>query len=116
VAGVLAAGACAARATPAVLVEPTAASRAELARVVSRALRGAPVTLADDALTADGTLVVERVERRDASGRPLTGRDSGRPEHFRLVKDGARCVLIQERTGQRFELGSASCTPRRPSD
>jgi len=112
VAGVLGAGACGARAKPAVLVQPTAASRAELARVVSRAMNGAPVTLADDALTADGTLVVERAERRDASGRPLTGRDSGRPEHFRLVKDGARCVLIQERTGQRFTLESTRCAPR----
>ena len=108
--------ACAARATPkdlpAVLVSPTAASRAELARVVSRALGGAPVTLADDALTGDGTLVVERAEHRDASGRPLSGRDTGRPEHFRLVREGARCVLVQEGTGKRYALESATCVPR----
>lgn len=114
--GVLGAAACAARATrkdlPAVLVSPTAASRAELARVVSRALGGAPVTLAADALTVDGTLVVERAERRDASGRPLNGRDTGRPEHFRLVREAARCVLVQERTAERFRLDSVSCAPR----
>ena len=107
---------CAARATPkdlpAVLVSPTAASRAELARVVSRALGGAPVTLADDALTGDGTLLVERAEHRDASGRPLSGRDTGRPEHFRLVREGGRCVLVREETGERYPLDSATCLPR----
>lgn len=114
--GVLGVAACAARATPkdlpAVLVSPTAESRAELARVVSRALGGAPVTLAADALTVDGTLAVERAERRDASGRPLNGRDTGRPEHFRLVRDGARCVLVRERTAERFRLDSVSCALR----
>jgi hypothetical protein len=114
--GALAGAACAARATPrdvpAILDSPTAASRAELRRVVSEALHGAPVTLADDALTADGTLLVERAAHRDASGRPVTGRDPGRPERFRLVKDGERCVLVHEASGRRFELESATCSPR----
>jgi hypothetical protein len=112
----LALAACHARATPrdqpAVLTGPTAESRAELARVVSRALHRPSVTLADDALTADGTLVVERTVRRDAEGRPLTGRDTGRPEQFRLVRNGSRCVLVHERSGRRFTLKSASCRAR----
>jgi hypothetical protein len=108
--------ACAARSAPhdvpAVLTHPTAESRAELLRVVRRALDGAPVTLADDALTGDGTLIIERAPHRDAEGRPLAGRETERPEHFRLVRDGSRCVLVQERTGRRFALGSATCSPR----
>jgi hypothetical protein len=116
VAAALAAAACAAHSlpkdVPAVITRPTAESRAELVRVVSRALGGAPVTLADDALTADGTLIVERAPHRDALGRPVSGRETGRPEHFRLVQDGSRCVLVHERSGQRFTLESATCSPR----
>lgn len=97
---------------PAVLTNPTARTHAELARVVSRALNGAPVTLADSALTSDDVLIVDRVVRRDAQGRELNGRETGRPEHFRLVKSGSRCVLVRERTGRRWTLHSATCSPR----
>jgi hypothetical protein len=97
---------------PAVLTHPDERSRAELARVVKRALGGAAATLADDALTADGTLVIQRATHRDAQGRPLDGRELGRPERFRLVRAGARCVLVHERTGRRWRLASATCSPR----
>ena len=93
----------------AVIVHPTAASRAELSRAVSLALQGAPVTLADDALTRASLLVIEPAHPRDASGLPLSGRDRGRPEQFRLVKSGARCVLIRHSTGQRRVLQSTTC-------
>lgn len=97
---------------PAVLTNPTARSHAELMRVVSRAMDGAPVTLADSALTTDDALIVDRTERRDTRGIPLNGRELGRPEHFRLVKSGPRCVLVQERTGRRWTLKSTTCSPR----
>src|SRR5207244_4525833 len=70
----------------AVIVHPTAASRAELSRAVSVALQGAPVTLADDALTRDSLLIIEPSHPRDASGLPLNGRERRKPEQFRLVK------------------------------
>jgi len=97
---------------PAVLTHPTPESRAELLRVVKEALHDPPLTLADDALVQDGELVVERVVRRDASGNPLGGRDTGRPERFRLVKSGESCVLVHEGSGRRFTLSSATCAPR----
>ena len=100
------------REVPAILTHPTAESRAELARVVKRALGGAVVTLADDALTADGTLVIQRAAHRDAQGRPLDGRETGRPERFRLVRAGSRCVLVHERSGRRWPLASTTCSPR----
>jgi hypothetical protein len=80
--------------------------------VVRGALHGAPVTLADDALTRDYTLIVERAPHRDAEGRPLDGRETGRPERFRLVQSGLLCVLVQESTGQRWTLASVTCSPR----
>ena len=97
---------------PAVISNPTAESHEELVRVVSRALDGAPVTIADDALTGESALIIERTVRRDAQGRPLTGRDTDRPEHFRLVRNGSHCVLVHERTGRRWILRSATCSPR----
>lgn len=97
---------------PAVLTHPTARSHAELVRVVSRAMNGASVTIADSALTSDDALIVERTPRRDARGVDLNGRETGRPEHFRLVKSGPRCVLVQDRTGRRWTLRSATCSPR----
>jgi hypothetical protein len=96
---------------PAIIVKPTKESRAELARVVSSALNGAPVTLADDALTRESLLIIERAHPRDANGVPLSGRDFGRPEHFRLVKIGERCALVHERTGERTTLPSTTCEP-----
>jgi hypothetical protein len=91
------------------LTSPTAQSRAELRRVVSTALNGVPVRLADDALTLDGALIVDRSQFRDAAGMPLNGRELGRPEHFQLVKQGSRCILIHQRTGKRWILHSATC-------
>lgn len=101
---VLLVSACAAAQTgvAARIAEPTPASRAELAQAVSAALNGAPVTLADDALTRDSLLVVEK---------RLTGRDLGRPERFRLYKLGKDCLLVHESTGERTRLSSAACEP-----
>jgi hypothetical protein len=94
---------------PALLTNPTAQSISELQRAVRDALNGAPVRLAGDALTQNSILVVERVQPRDAAGLPLNGRALGKPEHFRLVKHGAHCILIHERTGKHWVLRSATC-------
>ncbi len=116
VAGMLYLAACAtvstARDLPAVITTPTAESRAELLRVVTRALDGVPLTIADDALTRDSALIMERARPRGADGALLSGRETGRPERFQLVKNGSRCVLVHERTGKRFTLSSATCAPR----
>jgi hypothetical protein len=97
---------------PAVLTNLNAQSRAELNRVVSEALNGTPVRLAADALTHESVLIVDRVRPRDTEGLPLDGRALGKPEHFRLVKQASRCILIQERTARRWILKSAQCTLR----
>jgi hypothetical protein len=114
-AGMLSLPACATtsgrRDLPAVLTNPTAKSRADLVRRVSGALHGAPITIADDALTRDSTLIIEHTQPRAADGVPLSGRERGRPEHFRLVKNGSRCVLVHERTGNRWTLKAATCSP-----
>ena len=96
---------------PALIVSPTAQGRAELQQVVSSALNGAAVTVADDALTRDSTLIIERNQPRDAQGVPLSGRELGRPEKFQLVKNGKDCVLIHEASGKRWTLKHTTCSP-----
>lgn len=99
---------------PAILTRPTAESRAELARTLRGALHGAPITIADDALTRDSTLIIERAPARSKGGVPLNGRQTGRPEHFRLVTKDSRCLLVHERTGRRWTLRAATCSPVSP--
>ena len=117
VAGLLCLAGCATvspkRDVPAVITSPTPESHAELVRVVSGALHGASITIADDALTRDGVLIIERARARGADGGSLTGRDTMRPEHFRLVKNGSRCVLVHEGSGRRMTLSSATCAAPR---
>ncbi len=95
----------------AVIVDPTPASRAALSQAVRAALGGAPVLLADDALTRDPLLIIERAPHRDPSGLPAQGRELGMPERFHLLKSGGRCVLVHERTGTRSPLAATSCVP-----
>ena len=113
VAVLLSAGACrtaqARPDVPALITEPTSQTRTDLVQAVSAALGGATVTLSDDALTRDSTLVVERRRRLDPNGLPVNGRDLGRPETFRLVKNGADCVLVHENSGRRFALSQTAC-------
>ncbi len=96
---------------PAVVVNPTPRSRAALAAAVRAALGGAPVTLADDALTTAPVLQVEPVVRRDAAGLPLDGRERRRPERFGLVKRGPACILVHEPDGARSALADTECAP-----
>jgi hypothetical protein len=96
---------------PAVIVDATPESRATLQRAVSGALKGAPVTLADDALTRSSVLVIEPRWPRDAAGQRLGGREQGLPERFHLVRSAGTCVLVHDGGGGRLTLEGVSCAP-----
>lgn len=96
---------------PAVIVNPTAESRAELQRVVSDMLSGADVMLADDALTDASTLTIERRHIRSLENPPLSGRDLGQPERFQLLTTGTACVLVHGPDKVRHELAETDCVP-----
>ena len=95
--------------TPAVIVEASGASRTELERVVRNALHGAPVALADDALTISNILAIGPANPRDSSGLPLNGRSLDKPAVFELFKHKSRCVLVESRTGHRWTLRHTRC-------
>ena len=95
----------------AVIAEPSSGTRAELVRVVTLALDGAPVTLADDALTRDSVLSIERRTPAGPQGRAATGRTLDEPARLRLVLAGERCELIRDSDGRRFTLRDVRCVP-----
>jgi hypothetical protein len=95
--------------TPAVIADPTAESRRELARIIHEALGEVPVTLADDALTGSSLLSLEHAQRRDPEGRLLNGRELRRPETFELFKRGSHCVLVRSKTGREWTLHHTQC-------
>ena len=95
--------------TPAVIVSSSENVRAELVRVVGEALGFSDVLIADDALTRESSLFIERRPARDATGQRLSGRDYDRPERFDLVKQGDKCVLVHASTNRRFELKDVRC-------
>ena len=104
-------GTLSAQEQPAVISAPTAESRAELARAVSAAFNGQPVTLADDALTRDSVLTIERRTPAGDQGRAATGRTLGTPERLNLVLRGTRCFLVHAADGREWELNQAQCVP-----
>jgi hypothetical protein len=96
---------------PALIAAHTEASRAELARVVSAAMNGQPVTLADDALTRDSVLTIERRTPPGPQGRAATGRTLEAPEQLKLVLRGERCLLVRAADGREWQLDQARCVP-----
>ena len=120
VAGVLALPGCATSAprdVPAVIVDPTPQSRAELSLAVQRALHSDPIPLADDALTRTSLLPIDRMLRRDSHGRLLNGMEIGRkPEIFKLVKRGNACVLIHDDLAQLRQTLAATRCRRAPKE
>jgi hypothetical protein len=100
---------------PAVIAKSTPQSRAELQRLVSEASQGAKITLAEDALTRESTLIIERNPPQDLQQRPLQGRNMEPPKKFRLLLSGDRCWLERESDRERWELLEAKCVPEAAS-
>jgi hypothetical protein len=109
--GAVGCGTLAAQERPAVIAAPTEQSRAELARVVTSAVNGRDVLLADDALTRESVLTVERRTPPGPQGRAATGRSLEVPERFSLVLRGTRCFLVRAADGREWELTEARCAP-----
>ena len=93
---------------PARIVEPDAASRAELQRVVN-GIFGMDVPLSDSALTDSSVLTLERNPRAAADYPAAQGRILESPIQFRLVINGADCILIDQRDRSRHVLANTTC-------
>jgi len=94
---------------PALLTNPGPDTREEIEQSISAALDGADITIAEDALTRNSALIIERGMKRSIERSPELGRDLGRPEHFQLMIDGPQCVLVHASTGLHWILKDAEC-------
>ena len=93
----------------AVIVNPDAASRAALQARLSESLH-TDVTLAEDALTQTSVLIIEQKAPQSIEGSPAQGRNMQMPIQFRLVKNGAECVLVDQRDLSRSVLTDTECS------
>jgi hypothetical protein len=94
---------------PALLTNPGPDTHREIEQSISAALDGVDIAIAEDALTRNSTLTIERGMKRSIARSPEMGRDLGRPEHFQLVIDGPQCVLVHASTGLHWILKSSEC-------
>lgn len=94
---------------PAVIGNSEPEAYTELEQVVTGALDGVPVTLADDAFARTDRLIVERRKHETLEGGVLDGRSYEFPEHFRLVIKDTTCILIHEKTDMRYRLKNVKC-------
>jgi len=97
--------------TPALIASPTAASNAELLRVLEAALGPREIRIAPDALTESSILALEQGADLDAAAR---GRLVELPERFELVLNGGRCYLVRSSTRDRCALEQTDCVPAEP--
>jgi hypothetical protein len=95
----------------ALLVNQTPASRAELVAAIAAALKGAPVSIADNVLTQSSRVAFEHSDPANSPNRAATGRTLGTGEWFQLVTTGSVCILIHETGSTRTELLRADCVP-----
>lgn len=93
---------------PARIDTPTAESRAALQQAVSEALQ-TEVILAENALTTSSWLTIDRSPPQGINNPPTQGRNLGTPIQFRLVKNGAACILIDQRNAIRYALENTDC-------
>lgn len=98
--------------TAAYVTHPTPQSHLAISQAVSNTFGGIQVTIADDALTGDGVLMIDRARLHDPNGTLVDGRNPGLPERFHLVKSGEDCILVHDRTNRRTRLAGTECAPR----
>ena len=97
--------------TPALIFQPTEASRAELGKILSGLFGGREISLADDALTDSSLLVLQHARDQKPGGGPALGRDVTRPFRFQLIKKEDDCFLVDMRDGKPYLLADTICVP-----
>lgn len=97
--------------TPALIIQPTEASRAELRNTLSGLFGGLEINLADDALTNSSLLLLQQTPKQKSKSQAALGRNVTEPFRFQLIKNGDNCFLVDKRDGQRYLLADTTCVP-----
>ncbi len=92
----------------AVIINSNAKTTQELTQIISQTL-GAEVIIADDALTQNHWLIVERKQHRNIEHGVLDGRSDETPENFKLVMKKDKCVLTYPKKQREWVLKNVRC-------
>lgn len=99
-----------ANAEPAVLIDFDPQAEAEIATIINEVMPGANVKLADDILSKDNRLFIQRSPTM-VDGNPIEGRITEMPRKFELYRSNDACFLVDDKTGESYLLKHASCRP-----
>ena len=94
--------------TPALITSTDAPSRAALRAAVTAAT-GKDAMLADDALTKESSIVIDRTAARDSGGRRIEARETSAPQVLHLIKRGDDCILVLQATKKETKIEGVSC-------
>ncbi len=101
------------QAQPALVINPSTTSIAELQRVIANLLTMEQITLAKDAFTQSSYLTLERKQHLDNNGQLLMGRTLAMPQEVQLLLRGAQCFLQDSQGNQSPPLKQTQCQPKR---
>lgn len=96
-------------ATPATLTSVSLSQKASIAEVISAWYGGIDITLADNVFTDSSELSIERKVHKDDRGLPIEGRHDNPVFTFSLLKQGEKCVLRNNQTGETQVIEGLSC-------
>ncbi|AOE50030.1 hypothetical protein [Kangiella sediminilitoris] len=95
-------------ASPAVVLALDSQGKSEIADVINQVMPGANVILAEDILTEDNRLFIER-KQTYIDGNPVQGRITEMPRKFELYRYEGRCYLVDDKTGENYLLHFVRC-------
>ncbi|MCP4488405.1 MAG: hypothetical protein GY820_13950 [Gammaproteobacteria bacterium] len=94
---------------PALLEEVTDEVLTEIRQVISAALHGRKVIIADNVFTRSSKLIIQRKRHLDASGNPVQTRVDEAPFIYQLLKQNNSCFIEEASSSRRYILLQAKC-------
>ena len=97
----------------ATLVSSDASIQSAVVDVLTQALPGRRITIAENAFVSSPVLTLEPPIIRRLEGDISLDRNLDAPETFRLFKRGEDCIIIHQRTTGEYPVPGAVCTEAR---
>ena len=93
---------------PAKVINFNADAKAEIAGLINNIMPGANVKLADDILSKDYRLFIQRASMT-VDGNPVDGRITEMPRKFELFESNGGCFLVDSKTNKSYLLKKVDC-------
>ncbi|WP_223669141.1 hypothetical protein [Kangiella shandongensis] len=95
-------------ASPAVVTELSEPAKQQIADTINEVMPGANVRLADDTLSKDNRLFIQR-KTTMVDGNPAQGRITEMPRKFELFISNGDCFLVDDKVGDSYYLDKVQC-------